>query len=213
MLRIMRTTRWWSLAALVLVAMVSTVSAAETWVSVGADGSAVVETTTVAEAPDVMVLRADPGGVSARVISNGFGVEAKSVEAGEFLTLRWPGASLTGAVGSPAMPVVRRLFVAPTGAEVSLRVMESPGVAVDLESVRLPWRVMPVQPPVEKVPGALEQANFQLDQSAYAGASHLSTERASIQELGIVRGQRLFMLEVRPLAYDTDTRSLTLYPD
>jgi hypothetical protein len=213
MLKIMRMTQWWSLAALVLVAMVSTASAADTWVTVSTDGNAVMEVTAVAEAPQVSVLRADPGGVSARITSTGFGVEAKSVDAGEFLALNWPGAALTGNIGGPAMPVVRRMFVAPAGAEVSLRVLESPGVVFDLDEAQLPWRVMPVQPPVEKVPGALEQAVFQIDQSAYSGTSHFSSERASVQELGIVRGQRLFMLEIRPVAYDTSSRTLTFYPD
>jgi len=213
MLRAMRRAQLWSLAALVLVAMVSVATAAESWVSVNADGGAVIDKTVTAEAPQLSVLRADSGGVSARIITSGFGLEPMSVVAGEFLELRWPNAAIAGEIGGPGLPVVRRLFVAPAGAEVTVRVLDSPPVVMDLEAAQLPGLIMPIQPPVEKVPGALEQALFQFNQSAYSGTTHFGSERATVQELGIVRGQRLFMLEVRPVAYDTDARTLTLYPD
>ena len=106
MLRIMRRASLWSLAALVLVAMASMATAAESWVSVSADGGAVIDQTEVAEAPQVSVLRADNGGVSARVITSGFGLEPKSLAAGEFLDLRWPSAIGRGwpSSGGHALP-------------------------------------------------------------------------------------------------------------
>jgi len=203
----------WSLAVVAVIVMASGAAAADSWVVVNEEGEAVVQSLTSAEVPEVTVIRSDIGGVGARFDTPGFGISSEETPAGDFLRLRWPDASITGQIGEPALPVIRRLLVAPPGAEVTLTVFAGESAQLGLEAAALPWRVMPLQPPIEKIPGALEQAEFQLNPAAYAGESHFATERASVEDVGIARGQRLLVLEVRPVAYDSEARTLTFWPD
>ena len=161
--------------------------------------------------PVTTVIESGAAGFSARFDTAGFGITSKQASAGEFVELGWPDASIAGAIGEPALPVVRLLFVAPPEAKVTVSVLEGEKEVIDLETAGLPWRVMPVQPPIEKIPGALEGAIFQFNEAAYTGRAHASDARATVEEVGIARGQRLMLLEVRPIAYDPDARSLTLW--
>jgi len=202
-----------SLVVIAVIVMASGAAAADSWVVVNEEGEAVVQSVTFAEVPEVTVIRSDIGGVGARFDTPGFGISSEETPAGDFLRLRWSDASMAGQIGEPALPVIRRLLVAPPGAEVTLTVFAGESAQLGLEAAALPWRVMPLQPPIEKIPGALEQAEFQINPAAYAGEAHFATERASVEDVGIARGQRLLMLEVRPVAYDSETRTLTFWPD
>ena len=57
---------------------------------------------------------------------------------------------------------------------------------------------MPKQAPVPKLPGAQEAAPFDYNIAAYSRASDTPEQRAIITEAGVVRGQRLLLLEVKP---------------
>ena len=165
-----------------------------------------------AEAPRVTVLTSGAGGFAVRIDTAGFDTKPQETAAGEFLAVTWPGASIAGGIGEPGVPVMRRLFVAPVGAQVTIEVQEGAAKVTDLSAQVLPWRVLPVQPPIEKVPGAVERAVFQYNRAAYT-APPAPSARASVEELGISRGQRLFMLEVRPVEYDPVARTLTYWPE
>ncbi len=165
-----------------------------------------------AEPPVVTVIRSDAAGFSAWIDSPEFDTAPKKTSAGEFLQLDWPHASIAGAIGEPALPVVRRLFVAPPGAKVTVDWREGEAAVIDLEVQGLLWRMMPVQLPIPKLPGASERAVFQYDETAYTKAPDLSN-RAVVEEVGIVRGQRLFLLEVRPIEYDPVARTLTFWSE
>ena len=163
------------------------------------------------DAPVVTVVESDVRGFTLWLDTPGFRTARTQTAAGEFLDVRWPDASIAGAIGQPALPVVRRLFVAPQKSIVRVTASEGEAQQIDLDRAGLPWRVIPVQPPIEKIPGAIERAVFQFDQAGYVGRKHLSDVRATVEELGVARGRRLFLLEVRPVAYDPDARSLTLW--
>ncbi|MCK4658109.1 MAG: hypothetical protein KAV82_01180 [Phycisphaerae bacterium] len=203
--------RVWSFAVVVLMVVVCGAAAEELWVSAGPGGAATITTTSSTAAPQVLVGRSDSGGFAGSVEVPGFGIAAKKTPGGEFLELGWPDASIAGAVGEPALPVVRRLFVVPHDAVVTLHYREGESTVLDLADAGLP-DVMPVQLPIEKLPGARERAVFQYDDAAYSVAS-VPSERAVCEEVGIVRGQRLFLLEVRPLEYNPVAQTLTYWPE
>jgi hypothetical protein len=203
----------WSVAAVALIVMASGAFAADSWVTVNEEGEAVIQSVTSAGVPEVTVIRSDVGGVGARFDTPGFVVSTEETSAGTFSSLRWPDASIVGEIGEPGLPVIRRLLVAPPGAAVKLTIFTGENAVLDLEAAGLPWAVMPVQPPIEKIPGALQAAEFRFDPAAYAGQAQFGTLRASIYEAGIARGQRLLMLEVRPIAYHPEARTLTFWPD
>jgi hypothetical protein len=70
-----------------------------------------------------------------------------------------------------------------------------------------------VQLPIEKVPGARENAQFVFDAAAYAANVEYAAERVVVEELGIVRGQRLCLLEIRPVSHNPAAGTLTFWPE
>ncbi|HLB73032.1 MAG TPA: C25 family cysteine peptidase [Sedimentisphaerales bacterium] len=130
-----------------------------------------------------------------------------STKAGEFVEAGWPGAGKSCRVGKPALPVLRKLFLAPLGAELSLEAAQGQAVVIDLGQ-----KLMPIQPPIEKLPGAMQRAVFQLDAKEYARNEYGPEERVVIEEVGIVRGHRLFLLEMRPVSYNPDAGKIKFWP-
>ena len=151
-------------------------------------------------------------GFGARFDFPGFCITPTTTSAGDFIDVHWLDASISGEIGTPGLPVERRLFVVPHEAKVSLNIHEGFASTIDLDATSLPWRVMAVQPPIVKLPGAIEQAQFQWEESVYNRAP-VPGDRILIEELGIIRGQRLFLMEVRPLTYDPIMKKLTFCPD
>jgi hypothetical protein len=189
----------------------------DSWIYVGPEGQVEIADGNARVRPQVSLLRSGETGFATTVATHGFRAVAREVLKAPFeervLDLRWPDSAYHGEIGDPAIPVVREIFTVPEGATVSVDVDEGESIVIDLEAQGLPWRVMPVQAPVEKRPGAFERAPFDFNREAYTSRTHLLDRRAVVKELGIVRGQRMFLLEVRPIAYDPAARTLTLWPD
>ncbi len=159
---------------------------------------------------DVRNLRAD--GLEVSLALPGLIVDTRDTKVGRFAQLSWPDSAVTGDFGAPAIPVLRKLFLVPPGADVAVTCVEPAPMTIDLAALGLPARLLPVQPPIEKLPGAREAAPFALDAVAYALDADLPAARAVVEELGTVRGQRLMALELRPIAYNAAAGTLTLWP-
>jgi hypothetical protein len=155
----------------------------------------------------VAISKSDDTGFQASLDLSDPVISPNSTKAGEFVEAGWPGAGKAGGVGKPALPVLRRLFLAPLGAEVSVEAAKGQAVIIDVRQ-----KLMPVQPPIEKLPGAIERAVFQLDAKEYAGNEYGSEERVVIEEVGIVRGHRLFLLEMRPVSYNPVAGKIKFWP-
>jgi hypothetical protein len=195
-------------------AVVTSSTSGSTWVTVsGQTGDAPLGgAETMTPPPRLAVNSCDKSGLSATLEIAGLELDLSKTVGGEFTLVTWPEAPLAGALGAPALPVVRRLFVAPQGAGVALEVKAGQPVAVDLAAAGFFAPVMPVQAPIPMTPGALEQALFHYDEAAYAADELLPAERATITELGIVRGWQLYLLEVRPVAYNPLRGELLVWP-
>jgi len=136
----------------------------------------------------------------------------KQIKSGQFIDLGWPGASKLGEIGKPALPVVRKLFVAPVGANVSLKVFSGRRSIIDLGRRGMGRMIMPAQEPVEKLPGARSRARFRLDIGEYIKNEYAPAERVVIEEVGTVRGHRLMLLEMRPVSYNPTEGRLRFWP-
>jgi len=190
------------------------VVADDTYVTVAPDGTLTLKDAAAASAPRLAVGQSDETALGLTLRVPGFTVNVGNTKRGEFLRVGWPGAAVAGEIGAPALPVVRRLIIAPPGARVVVEAQPGEPTVVDVRVIgRHPrgvtLQVMPVQAPVPKIPGAWEQAPFDFDESAYRVDRDQPDERAVVQELGTVRGQRLLLLEVRPLAYNPVAQRLT----
>ena len=158
----------------------------------------------------VEVLERDASRLTVAVELAGLELTARDTPAGPFVLVEAPVASLGGAVGTPALPVVRRLFVVPEGATVETSARALGSSLFDLRSLGYSHRVFPVQPPVSEDAPEAERLRFHYLASAYQTAGAAAPELAVVSELGRMRGQRLFLLEVRPVSYEPGEGLLTV---
>ena len=195
-------------ALAVVVLCCAGLASADNWYSVDSSGALAPDQLSTPSAPAVAVTASDLSGLHVAAATPGLDLEIVQTSAGSFVRASWPDSPYYGEIGTPALPVMRRLFIVPAGATVDLSVEVGPAAALGL-----PVLILPVQPPIPKIPGALENAEFQFDAQAYAVDADLPAERVVVEELGMVRGQRLWLLEIRPVAYNAARQALTLYPD
>ena len=204
----MRSALTFRTAALAAVLLACGLAVADGWLAPSPAGTLVAAPTAGGVAPAVEVKAADLGTLNVVAATGGVDTTTVTRAEGNFVRLAWPDAQPFGAEGTPALPIIRRLFIAPAGAQLDVQVQAGPGATTILAAP-----VYPAQPPIPKTPGAVENAKFVLDPAAYQVNAALPALRASVQELGLVRGQRLCQLEIYPLAYNPAANALTLYPE
>ncbi len=205
-------TRNWCVTLAVVLTLPITAGAEESWLSVTPAGVVSVDMAT-AQAPVLTVNEFGEAGLEVRAVVVGLACRTRTTKGGEFVEVNWPEASVAGRIGDPALPVVRRLFIAPPEATVTVTMHVGQPTVFGLADVGYPMPVLPVQAPVEKLPGAIERAPFDYNDSTYIADQDLPDERVTIEELGIARGQRLFLLEVSPVAYNPVAGTLTVWPE
>lgn len=209
---------FFAIIATTAIAMMPSLVEAETWLHVGADGSQRLMQSGEPSAPAVTVLRHDETGLKVRIDLTGLTLVQEAMDVGDFIRVEFPACPTSGNVGGPAYPVIRRIFSAPDGASVDVRVNEGRASLIDLGTAGFEGSVYPKQPPSRQplnADGTVNEAYvapFVLDTSAYVGGGVYPSERASITELGLVRGRRLWLLEVRPVACTGDGGTLSVWP-
>lgn len=189
------------------------------WAMVGATISFASEPVTqtwmtlVSPAPapaSIQAMSGDSSGLSVCVTIPGFTPGIREGSSGRFTTLALPGEGFLMDIGKPALPVIRRLIVAPDNAEGACAVTGAP-LTTSLSTLGLAPQIIPVQPPVPKIPGAIEAAVFAHDTALYASQSPYPASPVSLTEAGILFGRRLLSLEICPFAIIPSTGNITLY--
>jgi hypothetical protein len=191
---------------------VCTNAVAAEWFTLSPDGQLVRDDTSMPIDPGLTVNRADETGIAVSVELAGVVLDARDLRAGAFTSVTWPESAILGEIGQPALPVTRQLIVVPDGATVALDIQAGLPVRVDLAAAGYPGMVDPRQAPVPKIPGARKNAPFDFDAAAYGIDAPQPAQRARVTELGIVRGHRLALLEVCPVAYNPARGELVLWP-
>jgi subtilisin-like proprotein convertase family protein len=140
-------------------------------------------------------------GVIVEAAFPGFSISEITAVTRAFADLDIPGCGRTTAIGRARLPILRRAVEIPQGADPGVEIIEYESLSFDLSKMGLPDRIYPVQPPVEKLPGALEAAEFRISEAFYASPKPYPDFRARIQETGQIRGHRYAVLEVAPVTY------------
>jgi hypothetical protein len=193
------------IAALLLITPASRV-AADQWLSL-AEGREIP----TPQSAQVTVHRADQDGLEVTVDTSGVRLAARATPAGEFLLVDWPDAAPYGASGEPALPAVRRIFLAPPGATIALEVHSGPAAIVDLPAAGFTAPVMPRQLPSAEAVDETAPRRFEQLPDTYAVDSDQPACRATITELGTIRNRRLCLLEVRPVSYNPVRATLAVW--
>ena len=132
--------------------------------------------------------------------------------AGLFTDLQVNGFTFTNDTGAPRLPRVRRIISVPLGAEVTVRARAGSENIIDLNLYNITTSLMPAQPPVSKSQ-TIEEIEFVYDENAYQNDYFTENELVSVEELGILRGLRLFVVNVEPVRYNPVSNELIVYND
>jgi hypothetical protein len=180
-----------ALCALVLVS--GAASASERWVSFGTDHVREVE---------VDVISSDMSGVTLAFTIPGAVAEDVTTKGGEYVRLTLPGHGHTTVPGEAGLPMLRELVQIPEGAVPRLQVVSRDSRVVTLRSLGVARPLLPVQPPVEKLPGAIEDAAFVLSGEYYGRDQLQPREIATVGGARTLRERRYVQLEIAPVRYN-----------
>lgn len=146
--------------------------------------------------------RATPEGRRISISIPGIFVDELNLKAQRFTSLRVENEGFLTDLGRPRLPVVRRLIEVPRGARVSLEHVEA-----RFSPLRTRMNlIFPVQPSVQKRPGAANQFTF--DRKFYLTGTPQQFPAASLGAEEHVKGKIYRWLEVFPFRYDPRSGTL-----
>ena len=125
-----------------------------------------------------------------------------------FLKLLASGYSKTTVVGSPELPVMRKLMEVPSGAAFRIEIVRSSYTDVALAELGFVHPVMPAQPPAPKS-GPLP--DFEMDEIVYSTNAFFPQELVTAEGLGTLRSYNIGRLNIFPVQYNPVTHTLRVY--
>lgn len=131
-----------------------------------------------------------------------------AVEDALYTKLAVPGYSKTQVVGSPELPVLRRLIEVPVGAGFRIEIMNSSYTDIPLGETGHLHTVMPTQLPVPKDGQA---PDFELNREVYATNAFYPESLVAAENLGTLRSVTIGRLDIFPVQYNPVTHTLRVY--
>ncbi|MFC1887991.1 C25 family cysteine peptidase [Candidatus Cloacimonadota bacterium] len=138
---------------------------------------------------------------------NSFNMET---EMGTFAHLDINGYTYTTEQGAPKLPVLRKIISVPFGAEVEVNISDFVTSEFDLSSEGILFDIIPAQPSLSKSADP-EEIEFVYNADSYNVSSYDTEEIVSIEELGIMRSERLFLVTYKPVKYNPANNSIMVY--
>ncbi|MBN2498016.1 MAG: hypothetical protein JXR96_25715, partial [Deltaproteobacteria bacterium] len=153
-------------------------------------------------APRLEMLDAGPDSIALDFEAGRFELGAER-RAGELWnSLGCPGCGVSGELGKPRLPVIRRFLEVPAGAELAVEIEDATRRRLSLAELGARHRLLPVQRPIPKLPGARERAPFDIDEAVYAEDAFYPDTELSLSAPLVVRGHDLRQLELHPIRYN-----------
>ena len=118
----------------------------------------------------------------------------------------------TNKVGEPKLPMSIRFIAVPLGAEVVANAVNFQITDYAMADFGIEYPVMPAQHPVPKCPD-LEPIPFEYLPDAYNRIAFRGHPLVQVEEIGIMRGVRLFAVEIYPVDYNPQSEVLRVYND
>jgi hypothetical protein len=159
--------------------------------------------------PELFLLGASPEAIDLQATLPGAQVETVWSGGQAFTRLSADGYGFPDASGQPELPVLRREVEIPFGAQVTLELISAQYIDVSLAEFGL-HTIYPLQPAQTKQADA-KTPPFTQDVAAYTQAGFAPAQPLSIGEAYTVRGHRILLVEVWPVAYDPVAGTLRLY--
>ena len=133
-----------------------------------------------------------------------------TTERGDFTQLSIDNYTSTTKIGDPQLPMKRKIISVPLEATVSINVTSYDEKNYNLTDYGIDNQIIPAQAPVAK-DKKLESLPFELNEKTYHTSGYNSNDIISYEELGIMRGMRLFVINIQPVKYDAVSNSLKIF--
>jgi len=125
-----------------------------------------------------------------------------------YTRLLLPGYSRTQLIGSPELPVMRKLIEVPAGASFRFEILSSSYTDISLGDLGYEHTLIPSQPPAPKngqVP------DFQINPTAYSTNAFYPQHLVAAENLGTLRSVNIGRLDIFPVQYNPVTHILRVY--
>jgi len=118
-------------------------------------------------------------------------------------------AGFTTITGQAKLPVISRMIEIPYGSYPEIFIKRDSWEASSLRELRLPDRVIPVQPSIEK-DKERGSGEFVIDNEYYSTDIFMPNEITRVVETGMIRGRSFALVEISPIQYNPITGELKL---
>ena len=154
--------------------------------------------------PSIELVYSGIDGFKAEITVSGFYIDNIITEQGEFSRIRlWdPVEAVTMDIGSPELPVIRKLIDIPSTAEANIKIDKDE--FIDLSG----YRIYPFQKPLKD--GEIA-AGFDFNGSAYTSSSLFPLKLGELEGTGVMRQIQVGNLRISPVQYKASTGQLRLH--
>jgi hypothetical protein len=130
-------------------------------------------------------------------------VEQVTRDGETFLRVSIPGCGHEGTLGTPSLPVIRKLLQIPEEAHPTVRIE-----ILAEEEAHIQYPVLPAQPPVAK--SSEFPPRFVYDRQFYRTSGWIPSKVSAIERTGTIRKHRVAIVQVRPVRYCPSEGKLTI---
>jgi hypothetical protein len=134
-----------------------------------------------------------------------FEYSSVNIENEKYTTISLGDEGFTTIHGQAKLPAIRRMIEIPYESEPIIQLTNIVWETISLSDLNIPTMVIPVQPSILKIPGALEQAEFIIDTEYYSINNFMPIETSSILETGFIRERNFAFIEINPVTYNPST--------
>ncbi len=128
-------------------------------------------------------------------------LEEVQTRAGIFDQISIEGFGYSGRIGEPKLPVFSKLISVPLGAEVQFELISRNSLVINKADSQLKNRLIPAQESVSKSDNP-ELIPFQLKADVYSRNEFAGGDLFKVEEVGIMRGVRVYRFDYEPLGYN-----------
>lgn len=155
------------------------------------------------------LIRSTDDGISLR-----YGIEAidyNEIETaqGTFTELKIKDFTNTNKTGFPRLPLLRQLITVPVGANVIAEITSAQRQTTSLRAYGLEHPVLPRQESVSKSDD-ISAAEFVINREFYQARGWTDYNAISVEEIGYMRGERLFAVDFSPVRYNPSTGEIEI---
>ncbi len=138
-----------------------------------------------------------------------FSVEEVSTRAGVYDRLSIEGFGYSGRIGEPQLPVFSKLIAIPLGAQVQIEFFNRNQLTLNKSEAQLKNLLIPAQASVSKSENP-ELIPFVKKAELYSMNAFTGGELFKVEEVGLMRGVRVFRFDYEPISYNPVTGELLI---